>query len=181
MTPGPRDGQLRVRRARPADAEAVAAIGRVSFSTAYSPGSDPADIADHLHRNFRAEVVLAEMAEAGREYWLASVGNTPAGIAKIRSDRPPEGLPAHPGLELQLLYVAPDFQAHGVGSALLDRVVGIAGERGFACVWLSVWEYADWALVFYKRRGFETFSSHTFAVGASTFTDDLMWLPLDKA
>lgn len=171
---------LRVRRATAADAEVLAAIGRASFSEAYGPGSKPEDIADHLQRHFRADVIRDEMARPGCDYWLATMGTEPAGLAKSRSDRSPAGLPEPNCLELELLYIAPACQRRGVGHALLDRVEALAAERGLAGIWLSVWEDADWAVGFYRKHGYTAFAKHTFTVGRSEFTDDLMWLDLGR-
>ena len=61
----------------------------------------------------------------------------------------------------------------------MGRVEALAGELGFAGTWLSVWEDADWAVRFYRKRGFVAFATHTFTVGQTDFTDDLMWRALD--
>jgi ribosomal protein S18 acetylase RimI-like enzyme len=177
---GPGD-KVRVRRAIERDADALAAVGRASFRGAYGPGSKPEDIADHLHRHFRAEVIRGELAASGRDYWLAQMDKEPAGLAKTRSDRSPDELPRPNCLELELLYVAPGFQRRGVGHALLDRIEDVAADRGFGGIWLSVWEEADWAVGFYRKRGFVAFAKHTFTVGRSEFTDDLMWLPVPRS
>ena len=168
-----------VRLATPADAESLAEIGQASFRAAYGPGSKPEDIADHLHRHFRAAVIVDEMARKSTAYWLASVDGAPAGLAKTRSDRNPDNLPRPDLLELELLYIAPAFQRRGVGDALMGRVEALAGELGFAGTWLSVWEDAEWAVRFYRKRGFLAFATHTFTVGQTDFTDDLMWRALD--
>lgn len=181
MAAGECGGELHVRRATEKDAEALAAVGSASFSTAYGPGSNPEDIADHLHRHFRAEVIRDAMANTDCDYWLAEMGGEPVGLAKTRRDRSPAGLPRPGCLELELLYVAPAFQRRGVGHALLDHAEDIAAEGDFGGIWLSVWEDADWAVSFYRKRGFTAFAKHTFTVGRSEFTDDLMWLAIGPA
>jgi GNAT superfamily N-acetyltransferase len=181
MAAGVAGHELRVRRATERDAGALAAVGRASFSEAYGPSSKPGDLADHLHRHFRAEVIRDEMARPGCDYWLAEVGGAPAGLAKTRSDRSPDELPRPKCLELELLYIAPTFQRRGAGHALLDRVQALAVERGFGGIWLSVWEEAHWAVSFYEKRGFSAFAKHRFTVGRSEFTDELMLLDLDSA
>jgi GNAT superfamily N-acetyltransferase len=58
-----------------------------------------------------------------------------------------------PGLYLEDLFVLPEFRAHGIGKALLQRVAAIAVEKG--CPRLQ-WEVLDWntpAIDFYKAMG----------------------------
>ena len=62
---------------------------------------------------------------------------------------------AQPGIYLEDLYVQPHIRGKGVGSALLQRVVAIAVERG--CGRLE-WEVLDWnepSIQFYKSLGAE--------------------------
>ena len=62
---------------------------------------------------------------------------------------------------------------------LLAGVPVSAAPADIAGTWLSVWEDADWAVRFYRKRGFVAFATHTFTVGQTDFTDDLMWRALD--
>ena len=51
-------------------------------------------------------------------------------------------------------YVSPGSQGRGVGSALLERLVGSATRRMLAGTWAA----AEWAIRFYRRHGFELVS-----------------------
>jgi GNAT superfamily N-acetyltransferase len=51
-------------------------------------------------------------------------------------------------------YVAPASQRHGVGGALLERLTTGATRR----LLVGTWAAADWAIRFYRRRGFEQVS-----------------------
>lgn len=60
-----------------------------------------------------------------------------------------------PGLYLEDLFVPPEFRGLGIGKALLQRVAGIAVEKG--CLRLQ-WEVLDWntpAIDFYAAMGAE--------------------------
>lgn len=127
--PGTERPLVNVRRAALADADAVAAVFTRSFRTL--------DFLPRLHtaeedRGFIRDVVLAE-----REVWVADDGGRVAGFAALARD------------VLTHLYVDPDAQGRGVGSALLERV---KGERpaGFE---LWVFQRNDRARRFYERHG----------------------------
>ena len=49
------------------------------------------------------------------------------------------------------LYVLPDYQRRGIGSALLDHVLRMATSRR---VLVGTWEAATWAIRFYEKHGF---------------------------
>ena len=127
--PGTDRALVTVRRATLADADAVARVFTRSFRTL--------DFLPRLHtaeedRGFIRDVVLAE-----REAWVADDGGRIAGFAALAGD------------VLTHLYVDPDAQGRGVGSALLERV---KGERpaGFE---LWVFQRNDRARRFYERHG----------------------------
>jgi ribosomal protein S18 acetylase RimI-like enzyme len=43
-------------------------------------------------------------------------------------------------VEMQRIYVLPDFISKGIGPALMERGLAEARARGFETVWLGVWE-----------------------------------------
>lgn len=49
------------------------------------------------------------------------------------------------------VYVRPDSQRRGIGSALMDRLAG-STERPML---VGTWAAAEWAIDFYRRHGFE--------------------------
>jgi ribosomal protein S18 acetylase RimI-like enzyme len=44
-------------------------------------------------------------------------------------------------------------------------ILELVKDKGFDTIWLSVWEGNPQALSFYKKQGFETFTSSIFVVG----------------
>ena len=93
---------MEVRRAQPGDAEAVAEIFVRSFG---SLDFLPPVHTDDEHRAFVRDVVLRE-----QEVWVAADAGVPVGFAALSGD------------VLMHLYVDPDAQGRGVGTALLERV-----------------------------------------------------------
>jgi GNAT superfamily N-acetyltransferase len=58
-----------------------------------------------------------------------------------------------PGLWLEDLYVQPAHRGRGVGRALLQRVAGIAAERGCGRLEWSVLDWNERAIGFYRGMG----------------------------
>ena len=122
----------RIRRAGPADAEQVADAYLLARAAAERAGTIP--------RGVHAEVdVRAWMADRVREdeVWVAETGGGIAGFARLEPGR------------LEALYVRPEAQGEGFGSALLDHAKARHDE-------LSLWVFVSNApaRAFYAGRGF---------------------------
>ena len=107
MLAGPRSEdagmQPTPRRARPADAEAVAEI----FLAART---DTMLYLPNLHTEDEIRLWIRDILLPGHEVVVAEVGDRPAGFAALDGD------------ELAHLYVHPGLQGRGIGDALLARV-----------------------------------------------------------
>lgn len=78
------------------------------------------------------------------------------------------------GMELERIYLLPDFQRRGLGQEIMDFVHQLATEAAVATLWLGVWEENKAAIKFYERNGFVTFSKHAFMLGQDRQIDLLM-------
>jgi ribosomal protein S18 acetylase RimI-like enzyme len=124
-----------LRPARPEDADALAAILRAAMRGAmpwlpdlHTPEDD---------RGFLREVVLP-----AQEVWVAEANGDVAGFT---------ALGMRGGVEfMEHLYVAPDHQRRGIGTALMDR----AKERRPAGFRLWVFQRNAGARDFYEHHGF---------------------------
>ncbi len=165
---------------RPADLNdvpALEALGRSSFWDAYGGTASDDDIAAHVEKHFSADAIVAEMALPRVTYLIAHEGEGFSGFAKIRDGEPHACLEVNTAVEVQQLYVSPDFQRRGVGGILMDATAALAEERRVDGVWLSVWSGADWAIAFYEKYGFVKKGTADFHLGSEVHLDHIMWLP----
>lgn len=172
------DSQIVVRLATLDDAPALANVGIASFRAAYAAHSNADDLAAHIHTSFAENAVRERLVEGFCNYYLAEVDGRPAGMARVCMAECPAPGGDDNALELQQLYVLADMQRHGLGRRLLRRVFEHAEERAAKGVWLSAWEFADWATRFYSSAGFEAIGKVEFKLGSTAYTDLLMWRPL---
>jgi len=161
------------------DADTLANIGSLSFREAYGPHSSHDDLESHIRKNFTAAVVRAEIAQHERNYLIAMVDDQAGGIAKYRHAPCPVAGGDANAFELQQLYVLASMQGHGLGGRLVRRLIDIARQADAKGVWLSAWEFADWATGFYGKLGFAEIGKVDFKLGEMTHTDLLMWMPLE--
>ena len=171
--------EISVREASIEDAAILAHIGSSSFRDAYEPHSNADDLELHIGDYFTLAAVRNEIGQHGRRYVLAVVDGEPAGIAKFRKAPCPVPGGNDNAIELQQLYVLATMQGHGLGRHLMDYVCKAAEQHAAAGVWLSAWEFADWAIRFYERNGFAAIGKVEFGLGATTYTDLLMWRGLE--
>lgn len=172
---------IKIRAAAADDAVVLASIGASSFRDAYALHSEPSDLESHVQEFFTSAAIRACIQGDASRYLLATVDGKPGGIAKYRAAPCPVPGGAMEALEIQQLYVLASMQRHGLGRQLVHAVAAIASHQLLTGVWLSCWEDADWALNFYRKNGFVPVGTADFAVGATNYSDLLLWLPLPAA
>jgi GNAT superfamily N-acetyltransferase len=57
-----------------------------------------------------------------------------------------------PGLYLEDLFVRPEFRGRGIGTALLNRIIGIAKNRDYGRVDWTVLDWNESAIKFYTQK-----------------------------
>jgi ribosomal protein S18 acetylase RimI-like enzyme len=130
-----------VRRAGPADAEAIGELLH-DFNTEFEePSPGPQAVADRVRELMGSE-----------DFAVLLVGRRPNGLAVLRF-RPSIYSSA---LECYLaeLYVQPDHRGQGLGRALLEATMDLARERGANFMDLGTSEDDFAARALYERMGF---------------------------
>jgi ribosomal protein S18 acetylase RimI-like enzyme len=158
--------EIRIRRAEPADAAALADLGAVTFTEAFGRLYPKDDLDDFLADNHTPEKLRKSMADPDIAAWVAEdgdgrlVGYSQVGLA----DMPHPDLKPEHG-ELKRLYVLNSHQNLSLGSRLIEPALAWLDEKGRTPVWLSVWAHNDGAQRFYQRYGFRKVGEYEFAVG----------------
>ena len=172
---------ITTRPAEPSDAPAIAALGNSSFWDAYGGSASDEDIAAHVEKYFSARAIQEQMSLPHVTYVIAHEGDGFSGFAKVREGGPHACLQAATAVEVQQLYVSPDFQRRGVGGILMNSTVALARRRRVDGIWLSVWSGADWAVAFYEKYGFVKKGTDDFHLGSEVHLDHIMWLAVDQS
>ena len=150
-----------------ADAPALAALGRDSFSAAFAHLYAPGDLAAFLDEVHDEATVARRIASPNRVYRLAedAVG-TLAGYCQLvlRDSFEPVSTALRP-VTLSQLYCAGSATGSGLGAALMDWALAEAREWGADEIRLSVWAGNHGAQRFYARYGFEKIADIGFWVG----------------
>jgi GNAT superfamily N-acetyltransferase len=149
-----------VRKATDADLAAIADVGRRTWPATYEPFTGPDYVARGLAR-WWSEDALRRGLE--RTVVAADASGAVIGMASFAADGDV--------LILWKLYVLPEAQGTGAGTALLHRVITDASGH-YAAVRLEYLDGNDHAAGFYERNGFTFLKGESDPDGGP----DAMWM-----
>lgn len=157
---------MNLRLAQPADAAALARLGRESFVAKFGAMYAPDDLAAFLAQAYADAAVAAELARPDIVCCLADAGDSLAGYCKLALKCGwPEFTRGAGAIELKQLYTDPAMTGQGIGASLIDWAIGEARSHGADEIQLSVWSGNEGAQRFYARYGFVKVGETTFLVG----------------
>ena len=157
---------LLLRPALPADAPALAALGRDSFVAKFGTMYRPEDLAVFLAQMHSDVVVSREIANPQARYCLVERDGALAAYCKLGlACGWPEHARGSHAIELKQLYTAAGATGGGIGSALMDWVLAEARAVGADEIQLSVFSGNTDAQRFYHRYGFAKVADIHFWVG----------------
>jgi len=157
-----------LRAATPADAPALAELGRASFDAAFGHLYKPEDLAAFF-AEYRTEAKFREhLADPPTMIRVAEVeGRLAAYCLIVRGhgfEERPEPRPARP-VFISQLYCDPAMTGRGLGAALIEWAIAEARAWGGDAVQLSVFSGNAGAQRFYRRYGFAHVADIDFWVG----------------
>jgi ribosomal protein S18 acetylase RimI-like enzyme len=169
-----------IRRATPADAAPLAALGEHAFREAWAAFNDPADMDAYCAAHFTPPSLRADLAREDVQYFLATSEGEPAGYLCTQAGTPPACVPGASPAEVSRLYVLGRWHGTGVAHALMAAGLGALAADGRDVAWLAVWQRAQRAQAFYRKWGFATVGTTTFRLGRDLQADFVMQRPLSR-
>jgi ribosomal protein S18 acetylase RimI-like enzyme len=158
-----------LRAAVPADAPALAKLGKESFIAAFGHLYTPKDLTAFLEKVHSIQAVAQEISDPTLTYRLASDSPDGAltGYGKLRYPSSYADLAEGTNpIELGQLYTDPTRTGQGIGAALMEWAIDEARSRGCDSMVLSVWSENLGAQRFYQRYGFRHVADIDFWVGS---------------
>jgi ribosomal protein S18 acetylase RimI-like enzyme len=162
-----------IRRAIAADAAALSAIGRETFTLTFGHLYPPEDLAAFLEDSHSAAAYAKLLADPRYGLWLLEGEGRPLGFAVAG----PCGLP-HDDVreddgELKRLYLLPGVQNAGWGARVFTEAIAWLEAQGRRRIWISVWSENFGAQRFYARHGFGKVAEYEFPVGRQRDIEDM--------
>jgi len=157
-----------LRPATPADAAALAELGRTSFTAAFGHLYKPEDLTAFLADYRTPEKFGAHLADPATLIQVAEEGGKLAAYCLIvrghRFTEQPDPRPERP-VFISQLYCAPEMTGRGLGAALIEWAIAEARAWSADALQLSVFSENFGAQRFYQRYGFTHVADIDFWVG----------------
>jgi len=163
------------------DAQLIVDLSRKTFYETFARYNTEENMRIFQEEQMPRDKQLAEVGAPGRWFLLAYAGDEAVGYASMREAAElPKGLQGTRAIEIVQLYSDQKMIGKGVGAALMQACLDLAGQMAMDWVWLGVWEHNHRAIAFYRKWGFEHFGEHVFLVGLDAQTDWWMKKKLDR-
>jgi diamine N-acetyltransferase len=157
---------IRITAAGKEDAALIADLSRRTFYDTFAPHNTPENMNQFLSVQFTREQLMAEVGAPHNVFLLAWLGQKPAGYARLyEGNELPHELAGTAAIEISRFYSERHAIGKGVGQALMEACLSIAGAMGKEWIWLCVWEHNLRAIRFYEKMGFREFDRHIFVLG----------------
>jgi ribosomal protein S18 acetylase RimI-like enzyme len=154
-----------LRRATPADVEALAAVGVATFSETFGHLYPPQDLAHFLAEAHAPARLQADLADPQMAVWLAEAAGETIGYALAGPCDLPHPHVAPGDGELKRLYLLGGAQRGGLGGRLFTTAMAWLQKDGPRTVWIGVWSENLGAQRLYGRHGFLRCGEYGFRVG----------------
>jgi len=163
-----------IRRAVASDATDLAGFASRTFFETFALSTSAANMSAYLIESYSPEIQRREIEDPERATFVAHAGGLLIGYAQLTRGPEPDCVHARPAIELQRLYVAPDWHGRGVAIDLMGECVRAALQLRAVAIWLGVWEHNVRARTFYMKQGFVQVGTHLFNLGTDAQTDLIM-------
>ena len=166
---------ITIHLASTADAELIADMSQQTFYDTFAAVNTKEDMDKFMNEQFCKKMLIEEVLDSKNIFLLAFEGDTPIGYAYLREGEKRTQFNEKSSIEIARIYAYKSSIGRGVGKALMEECIAVAGRMKRAIIWLGVWEKNDRAIAFYNKWGFEKFAEHDFVLGNDVQRDWLMY------
>lgn len=153
-------------------------LSTVTFTDTYAQYNTPENMKHYIETGFSTEKLLSDINSPSSAFYFAMDGEDAVGYIKVNYAPSQTDLNDAKSLELERIYVLPEYKGKKIGQFLLDAARNIGIKDNLDYLWLGVWDKNTNAQHFYAKHGFTAFGNHTFMLGDDMQTDILLKLPL---
>ena len=157
-----------IRRATPADAEVLSALGARTFTDTFGHLYPPEDLRSFLEEAYGLAATRRDLADPGKASWLVEQAGAPIGYATVGPCALPHAEVTPACGEIKRIYFLKSAQGLGLGARLFEAAEAWLLQDGPRALWIGVWSENYGAQRFYERRGYARAGEYGFKVGAVT-------------
>ena len=167
--------QITIRAAIETDAPGLCELGKITFYDTYGAYNTEENMRAYVVENYEPGVMAKALADPETFYYIAFDRNAFIGFLKLRTTKIPEQIAALAPIEIERIYVLPEYKGKGIGHLLMKTAMHVALKNKHKAIWLGVWEKNESAMNFYLKEGFEKMGQHVFMLGDDAQTDWLLY------
>lgn len=161
---------INIRRAEPADAQAIASVQTASWRTTYS-GLIPAEFLASMDVGRRAAVWHTGLTDSTRRHCYFVAEDTAGQIVGFASGGPErEGHPIYKG-ELSAIYLLDAYQKQGIGRRLVQAVAAWLHENHYHNMLIWVLAGNTQGIQFYEAIGGQRIDRKTINIGGENLEE----------
>lgn len=157
-----------------ADLDQLIQLSKLTFTKAFEKDNNPIDFQNYIERAFAKKTLKREITNTDTQFFFVQSEENVVAYFKLNVGRAQTDLKLNDSMELERIYVLPEYQGAGLGERILSKVKEIALQQHKTMLWLGVWEKNERAIRFYQRQGFNKFATHPYFIGQDEQTDWLM-------
>lgn len=163
-----------------ADINELITVSRVTFLDTFGTVNSSANINQYLDAHYNEAVLTQELTVPEARTFFIRQDGAVAGYLKVNAGAAQTEAMGDDTLEVQRIYILPNFKRQGLGNQLMDQAITVAQQWQKPKLWLGVWEHNEPALAFYATRGFQAVGDHVFRIGESQQRDLILMKSLEE-
>ena len=156
------------------DLEQLIELSKSTFKEAFEKDNNPLDFQNYIEKAFARKTLEREMTNKDTQFFFVYDKKNVVAYFKLNIGNAQTDVKLNESMELERIYVLPQYQGAGLGEHILSKVKKMALLQHKTMLWLGVWEKNERAIRFYQRQGFEKFATHPYFIGQDEQTDWLM-------
>ena len=170
---------ISVREVDKTEIKVLQEMAQATFLNTYGADNTPANMEKYLADHFSLKRLSSELENPESRFYFAEMEGKIVGYMKVNTGKAQTEFKLENALEMERIYVLPEFQGRKVGQQLYFKALEVAKSFDLERLWLGVWEENPNAVKFYEKMGFRPFGKHIFKLGEDQQTDIMMKVELD--
>lgn len=165
---------MEIKKAALADLMLLQEISIETFTDTFKEQNTEEDLKQYLESAYHTNQLKKELANKNSAFFFLLDNKETVGYLKLNvEDAQTENI-AENAMEIERIYIRSHHKRRGYGKILIEQAERLAQKEKKKVIWLGVWEENSAALAFYKDRGFDQTSSHSFFMGDDEQTDFIL-------
>lgn len=154
--------RIMIRRGVAGDARGISRTGRESFSRAFGH-LYPLDVLErYLDDTYSEQKIVSSFSNSRNVFIVADVDDEVVGFLKLKLACHHQLIHGECQVQVQKIYVLPNFANSGLGSCLMRSADAEIGGILSVAAWLMVYEENRRAVCFYERFGYRVIGRDTY-------------------